>query len=73
LPPAIIFKGKGYLVKWHQDNPAKASLVTDIIERGQLHLSFVSLGYSKKGWTNRIIGLEYAKHFEKQTRAIAKG
>lgn len=25
LPPAIIFKGKGYLVKWHQENPAKAS------------------------------------------------
>jgi hypothetical protein len=25
LPPAVIFKGKGYLVKWHQDNPAKAS------------------------------------------------
>ena len=24
LPPAVIFKGKGYLVKWHQDNPAKA-------------------------------------------------
>jgi hypothetical protein len=32
-----------------------------------------SLGYSKKGWTNHIIGLEYAKHFEKQTKAIAKG
>ncbi|KIL56474.1 hypothetical protein M378DRAFT_1034675 [Amanita muscaria Koide BX008] len=41
VPPAVIFKGKAYLVKWHQDNPAKASL-----------------GYSKKGWTNRIIGLE---------------
>ena len=24
LPPAVIFKGKGYLVKWQQDNPAKA-------------------------------------------------
>jgi len=25
LPPAVIFAGKGYLVKWQQDNPAKAS------------------------------------------------
>jgi hypothetical protein len=25
IPPAVIFKGKGYLVKWHQENPAKAS------------------------------------------------
>lgn len=25
LPPAVIFKGQGYLVKWHQENPAKAS------------------------------------------------
>lgn len=25
LNPAIIFKGKGYLVRWLQDNPAKAS------------------------------------------------
>lgn len=24
LPPAIIYAGKGYLVKWQQDNPAKA-------------------------------------------------
>lgn len=25
LPPAVIFKGKGYLVKWQQNNPANAS------------------------------------------------
>ena len=25
LPPAVIFAGKGYLVKWKQDNPANAS------------------------------------------------
>ena len=24
LPPAIIFKGKGFLTKWKQDNPANA-------------------------------------------------
>ncbi|KDR85856.1 hypothetical protein GALMADRAFT_234970, partial [Galerina marginata CBS 339.88] len=24
LPPGVIFAGKGYLVKWRQDNPAKA-------------------------------------------------
>ena len=27
LPPAVIFKGKGYQVKWAQDNPANASYV----------------------------------------------
>ena len=32
-----------------------------------------SLGYSKKGWTNHIISLEYAKQFEKQTCTIARG
>ncbi|KAF5334791.1 hypothetical protein D9611_012962 [Ephemerocybe angulata] len=26
LPPAVIFKGKGYQVKWKQDNPANASI-----------------------------------------------
>jgi hypothetical protein len=24
-PPAVIFKGKGYQVKWKQDNPANAA------------------------------------------------
>jgi hypothetical protein len=27
LPPAVIYAGKGYLVKWSQDNPANASYV----------------------------------------------
>lgn len=27
LPPAVIFKGKGYQVKWAQENPANASYV----------------------------------------------
>jgi len=31
------------------------------------------LGYSKKGWTNHIIGVEYAKIFEKQTHTLARG
>ncbi|TFK17583.1 hypothetical protein FA15DRAFT_317396 [Coprinopsis marcescibilis] len=25
LPPGVILKGKGYQVKWSQDNPANAS------------------------------------------------
>ncbi len=31
------------------------------------------LGYLKKGWTDNVIGLEYAKHFEMQTRSKAQG
>jgi len=31
------------------------------------------LGYSQKGWTDNEIGIEYAKHFESQTHAAAKG
>ncbi|KAF9440066.1 DDE-domain-containing protein [Macrolepiota fuliginosa MF-IS2] len=56
LSPAVLYTGKGYLVKWKQDNPANASL-----------------GYLKKGWTDNVIGLEYAKHFELQTQAKANG
>ncbi|TFK20621.1 hypothetical protein FA15DRAFT_707923 [Coprinopsis marcescibilis] len=26
LPPAMIFKGKGYQIKWKQNNPANASI-----------------------------------------------
>jgi len=38
-----------------------------------LLLPNLSLGYSQKGWTDNEIGIEYAKHFESQTRATAKG
>ena len=31
------------------------------------------LGYSQKGWTDNVIGVEYAKQFEKETRALARG
>jgi hypothetical protein len=30
FPPAVIFKGQAYQVKWDQNNPTKASCVTDI-------------------------------------------
>jgi len=33
LPPAVIFKGKGYLMKWHQDNPAK------VVFQGQVRVT----------------------------------
>ncbi|PPQ75808.1 hypothetical protein CVT26_001458 [Gymnopilus dilepis] len=56
LPPAVLFAGKGYLVKWKQENPAQALL-----------------GYSQKGWTDNVIGIEYARHFEQQTKALARG
>jgi hypothetical protein len=32
-----------------------------------------SLGYSRKGWTNRTICVEYAKDFDAQTKQIARG
>ncbi|CAA7258476.1 unnamed protein product [Cyclocybe aegerita] len=56
IPPAILFSGKGFAVRWKQDNPAEAML-----------------GYSKKGWTDNEIGIEYAKHFERMTREKAGG
>jgi prepilin-type processing-associated H-X9-DG protein len=31
------------------------------------------LGYSRKGWTDNVIGLEYAKHFELLTCEKAHG
>lgn len=31
LPPAVIFKGKGYQMKWLQNNPANASSVSSFI------------------------------------------
>ncbi|RDB28659.1 Pogo transposable element with KRAB domain [Hypsizygus marmoreus] len=55
-PPAIIFKGKAYQVKWAQDNPANASI-----------------GYSKKGWTDGEIGVEWMKIFDEQTATKANG
>ncbi|CAA7270386.1 unnamed protein product [Cyclocybe aegerita] len=56
IPPAVLFSGKGFAVRWKQDNPAEAML-----------------GYSKKGWTDNEIGIEYAKHFERMTREKAGG
>ena len=37
------------------------------------HCAFTSLGYSKKGWTDGEIGVEWIKIFEKETRAKANG
>jgi hypothetical protein len=35
LPPVVLYSGKGYLVKWQQENPAKASYVAPSV-RGRL-------------------------------------
>ncbi|KAJ3558517.1 hypothetical protein NM688_g878 [Phlebia brevispora] len=56
IPPAVIYKGQGFQVKWLQDNPLKASL-----------------GYSKKGWTDSELGVEWIKHFDQHTKAKSKG
>ena len=37
------------------------------------HCAFTSLGYSKKGWTDGEIGVEWIKIFEKETHAKANG
>src|ERR1700729_4328340 len=37
------------------------------------HCAFTSLGYSKKGWTDGEIGVEWIKIFEQQTRQKANG
>ncbi|KIK72579.1 hypothetical protein PAXRUDRAFT_65996, partial [Paxillus rubicundulus Ve08.2h10] len=55
-PPAVIFKGNVYQVKWKQDNPANASI-----------------GYSKKGWMDGEIGIEWIKRFDKNTKDKADG
>ena len=45
----------------------------DIIHMMNLCLPINSLGYSQKGWMDKVIGIEYGKQFEKQTRNLAKG
>lgn len=41
--------------------------------KGLLLTYAFSLGYSKKGWTNGEIGVEWIKTFDKNTSAKAKG
>lgn len=41
-------------------------------DNSNLHY-FKSLGYSKKGWTDGEIGVEWIKHFDKHTAAKAIG
>ncbi|KAF5389967.1 hypothetical protein D9757_013844 [Collybiopsis confluens] len=55
--PAVIFKGKGHCTNWGADK----------------NPSEASVGYSKKGWTNGEIGVEWIKDFDRQTKAKAEG
>ncbi|KAJ3518540.1 hypothetical protein NMY22_g13623 [Coprinellus aureogranulatus] len=77
LRPLVLFSGKGFQEKWYQDNPAKASYVALLRDLPISRLTLCSLshrlGYSKKGWTDNVIALEWLKDFDKQTRDIAAG
>ncbi|KIJ63710.1 hypothetical protein HYDPIDRAFT_68916, partial [Hydnomerulius pinastri MD-312] len=55
--PAVILKGNAYQQKL--DN--------------LLHSWIDSLGYSKKGWTDGQIGIEWIKEFDKHTKAKVNG
>ncbi|KIJ89902.1 hypothetical protein K443DRAFT_117377, partial [Laccaria amethystina LaAM-08-1] len=48
-----------------------SSLKPAVIYKGQSY--HVKLGYSKKGWTDGEIGVEYIKDFHDQTKAKAEG
>ncbi|KAJ3552388.1 hypothetical protein NM688_g4174 [Phlebia brevispora] len=56
IPPAVIFKGKAFQMRWKEDNPLEASL-----------------GYSKRGWTDGELGVEWIKHFDEHTKAKSAG
>jgi len=75
-PPAIIFKGKAYNVKWGEDNPLNA--LYKIFHYFYLYLHWLTilicrLGYQQKGWTDGEIGAEWIKHFDKATCTKANG
>ena len=72
LQPMVIYSGKAFQIKWLQDNPVKAKWVKNSQENTKLTIKH-SLGYLKKGWMDREIGVEYAKDFELQTWARVKG
>jgi hypothetical protein len=72
LPPAVIFKGEHFLVKWSQENPLQCSYVhnhTYIITTN----FYDRLGVAKKGFVNGEITGRWAIHFDEQTRAKAAG
>lgn len=65
LPPAVIFKGEGFQAQWEQDNPLKAlyATINDYI-LVQTKNVITRLGYSKKGYTDGEIGIEWLKQFD---------
>jgi len=63
IPPAVIFKGSTYNVKWGENNPLKVSFVISftLIINSLIPYYLNSLGFKKKGWTNSKIGIEWMK------------
>ena len=51
IPPFIIYKGASHYMGWYQHLGPKAT-------------EGWKFAYSKKGWTNRGLGLEWLKHFD---------
>ena len=72
IPPTVIFKGSAHMVGWKQNNPANAMFVCFFFEFQFSNFLF-RLGYSKKGWTNGEIGVEWIKNFDNSTKAKANG
>src|SRR5690606_27719663 len=60
LPPFLIYKGSHHYMGWHRLSK-------------NLDIDDYQSSYSSKGWTNRELGLEWLKHFDRCTKNIAKG
>ena len=72
-PPDVIYKGKGFQVKWKQDNPANASWVLKASTASKTNTFWCRLGYSKKGWTTTAVALTWLQEFNKNMSAKADG
>ena len=72
-PPAVIFKGSAYQVKWGENNPLNASYVILFTIFMSVNKCSARIGYQQKGWTDGEIGASWMKLFEKATREKANG
>ena len=60
IPPFIIYKGSAHYMGWYQHLDSKATEGWKFV-------------YTSTGWTNRVLGLEWIKHFDLQISGPAKG
>ena len=73
LPPAAIFKGRAFQMKWKQDNPADAARVLDIMHKSKYTHSVYSIACLERGWTNGEIGVKWISSLMKKHMMVGIG